>query len=324
MSDTGSFRTGSLRVLHCPVNIAGIPWTNVQALRRRGVDAKLVVFNRYQLHPEADRSLDRHGGLARRQLTQWRALAELLPQADVFHFYFGLTLVPRSLQFPILRALRKKSVMHFLGSDIRGKSQAELAFGKKAGAQVVGSYDATRWVQEAEVIPLGIDVRAIEPSPPSDRTRPVILHAPTSRRRKGTEHVVAACNGLDAELVLVEGLHHAEAFERYRQADIVVDQLNSGWYGMLAIESMALAKPVVVHLDEEAAAETEEACGLPLPLVRADASSLEDVLAGLVEVRESLPELGRQSREYVERVHAHTTVARQVLGIYERVMPSSS
>jgi hypothetical protein len=58
--------------------------------------------------------------------------------------------------------------------------------------------------------------------------------------------------------------------------------------------------------------------------VRADASSLEDVLAGLVEVRESLPELGRQSREYVERVHAHTTVARQVLGIYERVMPSSS
>jgi hypothetical protein len=48
------------------------------------------------------------------------------------------------------------------------------------------------------------------------------------------------------------------------------------------------------------------------------------VLAGLVEVRESLPELGRQSREYVERVHAHTTVARQILDIYERVMPSSS
>ena len=52
---------------------------------------------------------------------------------------------------------------------------------------------------------------------------------------------------------------------------------------MFAIESMALAKPVVVHLDEEAAAETEEAFGLELPLVRADEGSLEDVLAGLVE-----------------------------------------
>ena len=29
-----------LRVVHCPVNTAGVPWTNVQALRRRGVDAR--------------------------------------------------------------------------------------------------------------------------------------------------------------------------------------------------------------------------------------------------------------------------------------------
>ena len=48
------------------------------------------------------------------------------------------------------------------------------------------------------------------------------------------------------------------------------------------------------------------------------------MLAGLLEVRDSLPELGRRSRKYVERVHAHTAVARQVLEIYERVMPISS
>ena len=108
----------------------------------------------------------------------------------------------------ILRALRRKSVMHYLGSDIRGKTPAELAFGKKAGTEVVGSYDAIRWVPEAEMIPPGIELAAIEPAPPSDRARPVILHAPSSRRRKGTEHVLAACEGLDADLVLVEGLHH--------------------------------------------------------------------------------------------------------------------
>ena len=43
-----------LRVVHCPVNTAGIPWQQVQALRRKGVDASLVVFKRYKLHPEAD------------------------------------------------------------------------------------------------------------------------------------------------------------------------------------------------------------------------------------------------------------------------------
>ena len=93
---------------------------------------------------------------------------------------------------------------------------------------------------------------------------------------------------------------------------------------MFAIESMALAKPVVVHLDEQGAAETEQAFGLELPLVRADEQSVEDVLAGLVEIRPELPELGRRSRDYVERIHAHTAVARRVLEIYERVMPISS
>src|SRR5262245_16798275 len=135
---TASTLTRPLRVVHCPVNTAGVPWANVEALRRRGVDARLVVFNRYRLHSEADLSLERHGGFVRRQLTQWRGLMQLLPRTDVFHFYFGLTLVPQSLQFPVLRALRKKSVMHYLGSDIRGKSPDELAFGKKAGAEVVG------------------------------------------------------------------------------------------------------------------------------------------------------------------------------------------
>ena len=185
-----------MRVIHCPVNTAGVPWTNVEALRRRGIDAQLVVFNRYTLHSEADWSLERRGGFVRKQVTQWSALARLLPRTDVFHFYFGLTLVPQSAQFPILTALRKKSVMHYLGSDIRGKSREELASGKKAGAQIVGSYDAIRWVPEAEMIPPGIDVKAIEPSLPGDRTRPVILHAPSSRRRKGTAEVIAACEGL--------------------------------------------------------------------------------------------------------------------------------
>ena len=100
--------------------------------------------------------------------------------------------MPKSLQFPLLRAFRRKSVFHYLGSDIRGRSPDELAYGKRAQAQIVGSYDAIRWVPEAEVIPPGIDLSRIDPAPPSDRTRPLIVHAPSSRRRKGTEHVVAA------------------------------------------------------------------------------------------------------------------------------------
>jgi glycosyltransferase involved in cell wall biosynthesis len=309
-----------LRVVHCPVNTAGVPWTNVQALRRRGVDASLVVFNRYTLHPEADRSLELEGGLLRRQLAQWKVLAELLPRTDLFHFTFGLTLVPQSLQFPILRAFGKRSVMHYLGSDIRGKTRGELAWAERADAELVGSYDAIRWVPEAEVIPPGVDLAQIQPAPPADRHRPLIVHAPSSRRRKGTEHVIAAVEGLDADLELVEGLHHDEAFERYREADIVVDQLNAGWYGLFAIEAMALGKPVVTFLHDEAVRRTEEAFGLRVPIVSAAAETLRETLRPLVADAARRRELGTASRAYVERVHDLERVTDRLLDLYARLV----
>jgi glycosyltransferase involved in cell wall biosynthesis len=305
-----------VRVTHCPVNTAGIPWTNVQALRGRGIDARLVVFNRYALHPEADLDLGRSGGLARQQITQWRAFARLAPRTDIFHFYFGLTLLPKSVQFPLLRALGKRSVMHFLGSDIRGKTPAQLAWARHAGARVVGSYDAARWVPDAEVIPPGIDVRAIEPAPPSERERPVVLHAPSSRTRKGTEFVVAACAELNVELEIVEGLDHREAFERYRRADVIVDQLNAGWYGIFAIEAMALGKPVVTFLHDEAVRRTEEAFGVEVPIISATKDTLAGALRPLVESADERRRVGRASRAYAEEVHDLERMTDRLLALY--------
>jgi len=311
----------ALRVTLCPVNTAGVPWTNAEALRRRGVDARLVVFERYKLHPEADWSLNapRNSLLLSRQAKQWTAFARLLPRTDVFHFHFGLTLVPKRLQFPILRAFGKKSVMHYLGSDIRGRTPEQLAYGKRAGAEVVGSYDAIRWVPQAEVIPPGVDLARIEPAPPSDRQSPLIVHAPSSRRRKGTEHVLAAVDGLDADLELVEGLHHDEAFERYRAADIVVDQLNAGWYGLFAIEAMALGKPVVTFLHDEAIRRTEKAFGTRVPIVSATAETLREALRPLVADAARRRDFGAASRAYVEQVHDIERVADRLLDLYRRL-----
>jgi glycosyltransferase involved in cell wall biosynthesis len=315
-------RRRPLRVVHCPVNTAGVPWANVQALRRRGIEATLVVFNRYTLHPEADRSLELGSGFLRRQAAQWRALADLLPRTDLFHFVFGLTLVPQSLQYPLLRVSGRRSVMHYLGSDIRGKTPDQLTPGRKAGARIVGSYDAIRWVPDATVIPPGVDLAAITPSPPKDRRRPVVVHAPSSRRRKGTEHVLRACEGLDLELRIVEGVRHDEALALYREADIVVDQLNSGWYGLLAIECLALGKPVVTSLRDEGRRLTEAAYGLEVPLVDASAETLRARLAELTEAGpEEWRRLGEASRAYAERVHDIERVADGLVELYEGLWP---
>jgi hypothetical protein len=309
-----------VRVLHCPVNTAGIPWANSQALRRRGIESDLLVFNRYKLHPEADISLDRSGGLARQQLTQWRAFLKLLPRYDVFHFYSSVTLVPKSAQFRILHALGKKGVYQYLGSDIRGKTREQLAYGLKADAEIVSSWDAIRWVPDADVILPGIEVANIAPAVPSaEKKRPLIIHAPSSRRRKGTEHVVAAVEGLDADFRVVEGLTHDEAFELYREADIVVDQLNAGWYGVFAIECLALGKPVVTFLLDEAVRRTEEAYGVEVPVVSATAETLREQLRPLVDDAALRHRIGAASRAYAEQLHDIDKIAGELVELYDRI-----
>ena len=308
-----------MRITHAPVNTAGIPWANVEAQRRLGADARLVVFNRYTLHPEADWDLALPRGQLRRQPRQWAALARLLPRTDVFHFYFGLTLVPAALQFPILRATGRKSVYHFLGSDWRGKSPEQLAYARRADARIVGSVAALAAIPDAELIPPGLDLRPFVPEPPSDRERPLVVHAPSDRRRKGTEHVIAACAELPVELEIVEGIPHDEARERYRRADVVVDQLNAGWHGVFALEAMALGKPVVTYLRSDFVEQAERRYGTKVPIVSATKETLVEALRPLVESPARRREVGAASRAYVERVHDVDRVAARLLELYERL-----
>ena len=103
---------------------------------------------------------------------------------------------------------------------------------------------------------------------------------------------------------------------RYRAADLVVDQLNAGWYGMFAIEAMALGKPVVAFLHEEALQRTEEAFGVKVPIVHATKETLPDVLRGLVSDPAELRRIGAASRAYVEQVHDLSVVADRLLDLY--------
>ena len=312
----------ALRVTHCPVNLAGVGWTNVHALRRRGVDARLVVFNTQPFRPtQADWDLKRpRSGFLRQQAVQWRAFARLLPQTDIFHFYFGLTLVPKRLQFPILSATRRKSLFHFLGADIRDHPKERLTYGLKADARVVGSYAALRFIPfEAEVLPPGIDLSRYDPVPPIERERVRIVHAPSHLEKKGTEWVIEACKQLPVDLDVVHGVLNEQALERYKQADIVVDQLLRDWHGVFSIEAMALGKPVVTSLDEHAVRQTEEAYGIKVPIVRATRDDLVEKLRPLVESFGERKRLGEAGRAYVERVHDIERMTDHLLDIYARL-----
>lgn len=150
----------------------------------------------------------------------------------------------------------------------------------------------------------------------------IILHAPSHRGAKGTRHVIAAIEKLKSEgcaieLCLVENLVRAEALERYRNVDLLVDQLLAGWYGGLAIELMALGKPVCAYIREEDLKFVPESMRSELPILRATPESLCSVIRELYHNPAVVPELGRKARRFFEVHHSINIVGSAICEDYE-------
>jgi hypothetical protein len=151
-----------------------------------------------------------------------------------------------------------------------------------------------------------------------------IVHAPSHRQVKGTRHLVDAVERLRSagamlELTLVESMPRDEARSLYERADLVVDQLLAGWYGGLAVEAMALGKPVVSYLRTEDLAFVSAGMRAEIPVINAHPGTIYDVLKNLATVdRGSLAGRGRAGRAYVERWHDPRKVAALVIEDYQR------
>jgi len=166
-----------------------------------------------------------------------------------------------------------------------------------------------------------VNLRAIAPQATrAGRARPLILHAPTDASIKGSSIIENSLRRLagryEFEYRAVSGLPHAEAMQLYGEADLVIDQVLSGWYGGLAVEAMAMGKPVVAYLREEDLASIPAAMRADLPILRADPRRMDEDLAAILDRRDEWAELGRRSRAFVERWHDPERIAAALSRIY--------
>jgi glycosyltransferase involved in cell wall biosynthesis len=180
--------------------------------------------------------------------------------------------------------------------------------------------------ERAEFMPYGhADPRSWPTPGLAARDRPpVVIHAPSHRGIKGTRFVVEAIErlqreGVELDFRLVEGLPHDEARRAYEHADVLVDQLLVGWYGGLAVEFMALGKPVVCFVaDRFAERYAPPEMMRELPIVRATRDDVHEVLGGLLtRPRGELAELGLRGRAFVERWHDPLALAARLRDAYE-------
>jgi len=166
---------------------------------------------------------------------------------------------------------------------------------------------------------------------PSDRVMDpngprLVVHAPSRQGIKGTRFILDAVNrlqseGLPLEFVLAEELPHDEVMDLFARADLVVDQLLIGWYGAVAVEAMALGKPVICYIREEDLRFIPERMRDQIPLIGANPETVCDVLRQWVLApHEELRKRGEQGRAYVEAWHDPLRIAERLKADYEEIV----
>lgn len=335
-----------LRVFHGLSEISGQAYYSVKGLKPLGVVTKLYVWQPNPFGYEYDVSLNVN--LNKKYMLPIWAFKILYYEIkaimynDVFHFHFGRSMF-LNYDLCVLKKLKKKVYFEFHGSDIRNykmskKNNKYMCFEQKEEiytnlmnrAKKICNYANGIILHDDElishlpennpgvfVVPLRIDLSKIEPVYVDKLKRKIrIVHAPTKREIKGSSYVIDAVNKLsklyDVEMVLVENKTQNEALEIYKTADIIVDQLRIGTYGVFAIEGMAMGKPIVTYITDE----MKECLPADLPICSANPDTIEEVLEKLIEDSELRYNLGLQGRVYVEKYHDYRKNAKMLYDIY--------
>lgn len=156
------------------------------------------------------------------------------------------------------------------------------------------------------------------------RTRPLVVHAPTDRRKKGTDSIILPAlehlraKGIRFDLDMVEDVPHPECVRRIGAATLFIDQAVTGWIGNAALEAMSMGVPVACYVSPNALEFAARGAARP-PLIAAreqSVASLSEALEPYLQKPEMLAALSTASREWVIAAHGTLAVGERMAALY--------
>lgn len=336
-----------MKILHAPFNIAGQASIISRAQRQIGHQSDVLIFydNNFGYENDFD--------LKTKTTNKWKIkfvflfyFIKAVSQYDILHFHSGHGLLPRLLDFYCYTILKKKTVMHYWGSDViqsdiakkytlftdeifkkvyptlnNEKKRAQLRWMEsKVDATIVGDFSLLPYSPTSIVIRQAINLKKIKDiRPQTKKNTPLkILHAPTKKDLKGTSIIESIVAKLKTKYKIsyerIENLPNQQALQKYAEADIIVDDILQGPYGILAIECMALQKPVICRIDDGLMHYYPD-----LPIVNSNPDTLLRNLETLITNEPLRRTLGKKGREYVLRHHDSIKIAQELVDLYERL-----
>lgn len=344
-----------MKVLIGPLNVASQPFYLARALRERGVDATCLTYGEHAFGYETDwvRAIPRAPDERARMFTD-TVKETLEADFDIYHlFQKSLFFSYPSSNFdkmhgfdvPLLKARGRRVAYRFTGWEVFDR-QLELDknpysayhHGWEGGfndelkheyldflREYVDDFMVTdplmqEHCPEAKIVPRVLPMADFDEVGIERTDKPLIVHAPSNTAYKGSKFVLEALEklrqeGVQFELKLLDRAPFAEALEWYKRADIVIDQMLIGWYGVLAMECMALGKPVAAYMRPDVA----DAPG-KIPVWNMNLDTITDRLRTLIQDTDLRMSLAARSRSYVEETHSEDVVIPKLMDVYNDIL----
>jgi len=253
-------------------------------------------------------------------------------KADVLHCYAGGKVFPLRLELLLCLFSRKRKIVEWMGSEVRRPSvESRLnpyyAQALKEGYEwhesdfqsivmqtvyrLAGFRAVINAVSLADYMITPFDrverrIDVPEKCPKSRRMpkKPRVLHSPSAPICKGTKYVDEVMKKMGWEYVRLLGADRKRVQDEIKKADIVIDQLILGEFGLITIEALAQGKPVVCFVRDAVR------CGYPWNPI---AYSTPAGLGGTLFITRMANSLWRKASWQFARTHFHSDVVAQRL-----------
>lgn len=330
-------RDAALRLAIGPTNMAGQAWEWARALDRTAEDVSTEVFaiqKRYgfqadtTISPEEWSNLEWQLEMVRRVLsTHTHVLFEAcqpifgrlngstfdhdVPALLAHGIVPGVVLHGSEVRDPRIHRQLEPYSPFGLGADEWTKARQSWVdhvaprLASFSGTTFVATTGLLDFVPEARWLPVAVDMETWK------RQRaildhdgpPVVVHASTSSRLKGSDHVTAICEELQGEGLIsfrrVQDVPYGHMPNVIEGADVLIDGLLLGDYGVTACQGLAAGRVVVGNVAER----VRRRISGPVPIRQADPVTLRDVLVELAEDREHMHTIAKRGQDFVGRFH---------------------
>lgn len=287
------------------------------------------------------------------KLTFARTVQKWIRWADVVH-YTWTPIYPSGRDVSFANKLGKKIFVEWVGSDIRNpehlmsinkyykqafKNGYEYAdFESKEQSvknqSLFAKNNATpllcaemklhidpKYFKEVQLIYQRINVKDFTPHYPAlDNKRPLIIHSPTAKVGKGSNIIIPIIEDLqkhyEFDFLLLHDMSRTEVLETMEKADVFLDQIICGCYGMASMEAMSYGKPVMCYIMPEVfAAGLSQEC----PVINTNPDNLKEQLIRIITDATLRNDIGKKSRAYAEKFHDAESITDQLLSIYKGI-----